>query len=890
MIFTGTQLQWTAQNSNILATITTPSPAIEEWTYIVGQFDANNLTLWINGQLVNTTTASFATVAAHSSDPGIGYAIAGDACDSTADNYYQGLMDEFVLHDGGVLNATEIMNNYRLKNGTYYWNVNASDGLEKSQSKTRQFTIYMQDPSSPNVTLDYPPQNYYNDISDPVNITFNCSATDNIELANISLYITNSTNESFSLNQTIVTTGISNSSSWQLSLNNGDYTWNCLAYDTVGNNDWGENRTIKINYTDTISPTWSNNKTNASSTTGTGETVYFNVTLTDNTAGSYYIFRFYNGTAWINETPAAWITSVELQEIRLINASRSQLIQWYWWFNDSAGNMNQTDVWNFTVANAVPTHTQPILNTTYGTNTTTENLTIYFQNISDIEGDNIYNITDWRVNGTSLAVLNLPFDAYNNRTKDFTTYDHTVVEHNFPINIDGSYRINTNDTGLNVSDSDAFDIRDRITIEAWVNITSHSNEDIIIARPWVSSGDPYIVYALGLADNNNFYLGITSGGSRTLCKSAIGSAQTDKLVHIVGTWDGTNMKVYVNGSQSGSSCLFAGQLDVNNEDIVIGHYPYESGTKNFNGTIDNIRLYNRSLSPEQISVNYHSGKAEYRMIVSNETAVGDSWQAAVTPADDEDLGITKLSNSLTITELVLNITSITILPDDDEFTPLSQINPVENSTLNVNLTANITNTTMIDNCLVRVYNSTDSYASPSKGPYIGIVSMFGSTTQCFANWTMEYYESVGEYNVSVDANLTNGEKDNKNTSYYYNELKAMNINVSSITFNASPGQTVNSSTAYPLGIENTGNSKLNISIKGTDFVGVTDQGYRIGVGNTTYNETGTGLFTKLSYNYTNITSMNNLIPTEIKSLFFRGYAPIGIISQEYKANISIKGE
>lgn len=102
---------------------------------------------------------------------------------------------------------------------------------------------------SPNVVLTNPPQDYYNDTSDPVNVTFECNATDDNNLVNISLYITNSTNQSFALNQTTNISGISNSSNWTLELSNGNYTWNCLAYDNASNSDWGDsNRTVLINF------------------------------------------------------------------------------------------------------------------------------------------------------------------------------------------------------------------------------------------------------------------------------------------------------------------------------------------------------------------------------------------------------------------------------------------------------------------------------------------------------------------------------------------------------------------------------------------------------------------------------------------------------------------
>jgi len=239
---------------------------------------------------------------------------------------------------------------------------------------------------------------------------------------------------------------------------------------------------------------------------------------------------------------------------------------------------------------------------------------------------------------------------------------------------------------------------------------------------------------------------------------------------------------------------------------------------------------------------------------------------------------------------LVNITSITILPDADEFTNGTQINPLEESNVTVNIVVNITNTTAVDTCLIRVFNSSDSYSSPTKGPYVGVISSMNNVTQCLVNFSMEYWRSAGDYNVSVDVNMTNGIDDNDNSSFYYNSLKAHKISVSSIFFSSMPGQEVNSSNAYPLSVKNVGNLILNISLKSTDFVGVTNPSYIIGVGNITYNSTEYGDYYPLSLNFANLSSMENLIPTQERNLYFRGYAPVGILSQEYNANVTFRGD
>ncbi|NQU98226.1 hypothetical protein HQ533_02060 [Candidatus Woesearchaeota archaeon] len=137
--------------------------------------------------------------------------------------------------------------------GGFVWNVLVCDDAASPNcafNNTANFTLTV-DRTAPTTILEFPPDNAYNDTSDPVDIAFNCSAADSLSnLVNISLYITNSSNQSFILNRSTVVTGLNTSANWTVSLSNGNYTWNCLAYDIAGNFDWFDsNRSIEINAT-----------------------------------------------------------------------------------------------------------------------------------------------------------------------------------------------------------------------------------------------------------------------------------------------------------------------------------------------------------------------------------------------------------------------------------------------------------------------------------------------------------------------------------------------------------------------------------------------------------------------------------------------------------------
>ena len=160
------------------------------------------------------------------------------------------------------------------------------------------------------------------------------------------------TKDGYSSSQTIVSAETIEGEVWQCEVTPTDETYD-------GETKQSNNLTIEAAVAPAPPndpPTWSNNKTNASATTETGDTVYFNVTIADDDAGGYYIFSFYNGSAWVNDSAVAWTNETELTETRTITAPMENLVRWYWWFNDTIGNSNQTDIWSFVVYSP-PTYT-----------------------------------------------------------------------------------------------------------------------------------------------------------------------------------------------------------------------------------------------------------------------------------------------------------------------------------------------------------------------------------------------------------------------------------------------------------------------------------------------------------------------------------------------------
>ncbi|MDO8408322.1 MAG: LamG domain-containing protein, partial [bacterium] len=108
----------------------------------------------------------------------------------------------------------------------------------------------------------------------------------------------------------------------------------------------------------------------------------------------------------------------------------------------------------------------------------------------------------------------------------------------------------------------------------------------------------------GGAGQLNFII-TPSGGNYSCAETTITSWKAGTWYHIVATWNGTNQKVYVNGtlnvSVSQTQTMTAGTGQRIGGDGVFS-------TRTFPGSIDDVRVYNRALSAAEVLQLYNLGR------------------------------------------------------------------------------------------------------------------------------------------------------------------------------------------------------------------------------------------------------------------------------------------
>ncbi|MDX8412802.1 MAG: FG-GAP-like repeat-containing protein, partial [Mariprofundales bacterium] len=147
------------------------------------------------------------------------------------------------------------------------------------------------------------------------------------------------------------------------------------------------------------------------------------------------------------------------------------------------------------------------------------------------------------------------------------------------------------------------------SLEAWVNPTTSTG----VSRMIVSKANQGVVreYSLAITASGtlNFYRASTGAN---LGSTAVLSA--GQFSHVAATYDGTNMRIYINGVAEG--VLASGSMNGQNTAVLIGAQKTQGVLSDFfDGVIDDVRIWNTARTQAQIVAD------RYTTLTGNETGL-----------------------------------------------------------------------------------------------------------------------------------------------------------------------------------------------------------------------------------------------------------------------------
>lgn len=176
-------------------------------------------------------------------------------------------------------------------------------------------------------------------------------------------------------------------------------------------------------------------------------------------------------------------------------------------------------------------------------------------------------------------------------------YNGREGKFNSSLNFDGT------DDYIDLGNNDSIrNFTNQISVSAWAKYKAYGgggqSYSVIAVKgsPWTFLLENY---------NQKIRFRITAGGAD---KNASDSEvhELNRWYHFVGTYDGANIKIYKDGKLVGTTPA-TGNLGVNDVSAKIG--TFQGTNYNFNGQIDDVRIYNYALTQEQIILLYNDNVA-----------------------------------------------------------------------------------------------------------------------------------------------------------------------------------------------------------------------------------------------------------------------------------------
>jgi len=187
----------------------------------------------------------------------------------------------------------------------------------------------------------------------------------------------------------------------------------------------------------------------------------------------------------------------------------------------------------------------------------------------------------------------------NNGTAQANTNTKSTTDaiHNRALTFNGTTDYVDLGTGINSL------ITNQITVTAWVKVTASDDISIVVAGQYSDITEKDFALFPYQSAGGQVYFDVGNGTVSGRATSNAGYALGNWFL-IVGTYDGSNVRIYYNGVIGATVGTLTGNISFSGDSIKIGK---QSGGSFFNGSIDDVRIYNRALTASDVAALYQAG-------------------------------------------------------------------------------------------------------------------------------------------------------------------------------------------------------------------------------------------------------------------------------------------
>jgi len=170
--------------------------------------------------------------------------------------------------------------------------------------------------------------------------------------------------------------------------------------------------------------------------------------------------------------------------------------------------------------------------------------------------------------------------------------------------------LNFTDSYVNIPSSTSLNtITSAITLSAWIKASANTATSTIIERWLYGTGVNQRAYNLYVGANGKISFGVSNDGTSANAKwlTTTATITRDVWTYITVSFDGTTMKIYINGTISTSVAAGFSTIFVPTGNVHIGKWQTTATTWElpFIGAIDEVKIFNEALSSAEIKDLYN---------------------------------------------------------------------------------------------------------------------------------------------------------------------------------------------------------------------------------------------------------------------------------------------
>jgi len=235
--------------------------------------------------------------------------------------------------------------------------------------------------------------------------------------------------------------------------------------------------------------------------------------------------------------------------------------------------------------------------------TTTQNFTFYFihNGTPFIQFDGFDNGTTVNIQNMSIKEIQGNVGTMTNQDSADLVYSSVLPDQSFLTGVNSAYNfidLDGSNEYIDCGDGTSLDTTSQLTLSSWVNFDS-TGTNVILARD-DNTNSNYILY--GWSDGKIYAQIRISGVAKTVDG---GSYSSNVWYHVVATFDGSSLKIYVDGDLK-DTLSASGSIDNDDVSLEIGRKGNNSFY--FNGKIGQTAIWNKALLATEVSAIYTLGR------------------------------------------------------------------------------------------------------------------------------------------------------------------------------------------------------------------------------------------------------------------------------------------